>query len=65
MSCLPPQNSTEATALFLYLVHFGTGAGDSLSVDGGSVARPRNSSPGGAVPTVVLVRSASRARTSL
>ena len=39
--------------------------GTSLSVDGDGVASPRNSSPGGAVPTAVPVRSASRARTSL
>ena len=39
--------------------------GTSLSVDGGGVASPRNSSPGGAVPTAALVRSASRPRTCL
>ena len=44
-------------ALFLQLVHSGTGEGNSLSVDGGAVADPRNSRPGRAVPTDNLVRS--------
>ena len=44
-------------ALFLQLVHPGTGEGNSLSVDGGAVADLRNSRPGRAVPTDNLVRS--------